>query len=82
MYELNEEELKQVAGGYTGYTGFGAGVGAASFNGWGHAYLNSGAGSYTTPSGAYGYGSNTVYGGGYQPFLLSGAAANTTYTHS
>lgn len=79
MYELNEEELKQVTGGY-GFTGSGAGVGAASFSGRGQGYLNSNAYSRVTPSGAYGYGSNTVYGRGYQPFLLSGAAANTTYT--
>jgi hypothetical protein len=80
MYELNEEQLEQVVGGFTGFNASGAGVGAASFNGWGHGYLNSNANSYVTPSYAYGYGSNTVYGRGYQPTLLSGAAANTTYT--
>ena len=81
MYELTEEQLEQVAGGYTGFTGSGTGVGSVSFGGWGHGYLNSSASSYTTPTYASAYGSNVAYGHGYQPVLLSGATASTTYTH-
>ncbi len=78
MYELNEEELKQVVGGFAGFHSFGAGVGAAGAT-WGQTAEYSNAGSYTTPSAAYASGNNFGYARGYQPSLLSGATAQTSY---
>lgn len=77
MYELTEEQLEQVVGGY-GFTGssFGGGLAGATS---GYGYTNSGAYSQTTPTYTYASGGNYSYANGINPFALGGAAANTTY---
>jgi lactobin A/cerein 7B family class IIb bacteriocin len=78
MYELNEEELKQVVGG-RGYAGSGF---AGGFAGAGFGVARNGSNVYTQATGhsATADASNGGFAAGWHPIVVSGAGA-TSYTY-